>query len=290
MAIAFLGSEALDRNEITWSQLRSRYRAIFPDVYVPQVATDALYTRTVAAWLWTGRHGAITGRAASALHGSRWIDANSHVELLWRNHRPPPGIIARGDRYTPGDVVEIDGMSVATPARTAYELGRFLPRASALAHLDALAAATGVTAGDVSPILNRYPGARGIRQLRALLDLMDAGAQSPKESELRLLLVDAGFPRPRTQIPVLDDCGRAFAFLDMGWEDVGIAVEYDGDHHRTDRIQYAWDVKRLRMVEARNWHQVKVIKEDRPRDVIARVREAWTLRETASAAGTSHAY
>ncbi len=34
---------------------------------------------------------------------------------------------------------------------------------------------------------------------------MDAGAQSPKETWLRLLLIDAGFPRPQTQIPVFDN-------------------------------------------------------------------------------------
>jgi hypothetical protein len=281
MATAFLGSEALDRGEITWNQLRSRYRAIYPDVYVPHVAAPNLYDNTVGAWLWSDRRGVITGRAASAMHGSRWVDTDSPVELLWRNYRPPAGIITRDERFNCDDVLEIDGMAVASPQRTAYDLGRFLSRGIAVEHLDALSAATGLASEHVVSIIDRYPGARHVRRLRDVLELMDGGAQSPKETWLRLLLIDAGFPRPTTQIPVHDDHGRPFAFLDMGWEDVMIAVEYDGDHHRTDRSQYAWDVKRLRRVSERGWLHVKVIKEDRPRDVLERVRQAWASRETA---------
>ncbi|BDX30562.1 hypothetical protein TUM20985_11090 [Mycobacterium antarcticum] len=281
MATAFVGSEALARGEITWSQLRSRYRSIYPDVYVPRVAAPNLYDHTVGAWLWSERRGVITGRAASAIHGSRWIDPNSPVELLWRNYRPPSGIITRDERFTCDDVVEIDGMPIATPQRAAYDIGRFLPRGTALAQLDALSAATGLAAKHVAPLIDRYPGARHLRRLREVIDLMDGGAQSPKETWLRLLLIDAGFPRPTTQIPVLDDFGHPFAFLDMGWEDLKIAIEYDGEQHRTSRPQYAWDVIRLRRIAEREWLHVKVIKEDRPRDILQRVRQAWATRETA---------
>ncbi len=129
-------------------------------------------------------------------------------------------------------------MAVTTPQRTAFDLGRFLRRDAAVAHLDALARATGLASEHVLPLADMYKGARGIRRLRTAIDLMDAGAQSPKETSLRLLLIDAGYPRPQTQIPVLDDRGVPIAFLDMGWEDMMVAVEYDGDQHRKDRKRY----------------------------------------------------
>jgi hypothetical protein len=47
---------------------------------------------------------------------------------------------------------------------------------------------------------------------------MDGGAQSPQETALRLLVIDEGFPRPRTQIHVTD--GNNDAFLDMGWDEL----------------------------------------------------------------------
>jgi hypothetical protein len=97
---------------------------------------------------------------------------------------------------------------------------------------------------------------------------MDGGAQSPKESWLRLILIDAGLPRPTTQIRVTD--GRIVAYLDMGWEQPMVALEYDGDHHRTDRRQYVSD--RL------GWRVIKVIKEDRPAVVVERARDALAPR------------
>lgn len=281
MGTIILGSEAIDRGEVSRQGLRSAYRTIFPDVYIPAVAEPSLYANTVGAWLWSKRRAVITGKAAAALHGAEWVDENSPVELIWRNNRPPHGIVTRNDRFTCDEVVEIYGLAVASIQRTAFDLGRFLPRGEAVAHLDALARATGLAVDHVLPLAEQYRGARGVRRCREALGLMDGGAQSPKETWLRLLLIDAGFPRPTTQIPVLDDYGDPFAHLDMGWERLMIAVEYDGKQHQIDRSRYVWDHKRLTMLRRRGWLHIRVISEDRPYDILRRVREAWTQRETA---------
>ena len=42
MGTIFLGSEAIDRDELTWGQLRWKYRAIYPDVYTPRIAGPSL--------------------------------------------------------------------------------------------------------------------------------------------------------------------------------------------------------------------------------------------------------
>jgi hypothetical protein len=200
--------------------------------------------------------------------------------LIWNNNHPPQGIIARNERFTCDEVNEINDMAVATPQRAAFDLGRFLRRDSAVMHLDALARATGLASDHVLPLADIYKGARGIRRFRTAIDLMDAGAQSPKETWLRLLLIDAGYPRPQTQIPVFDDRGVPIAFLDMGWEDIMLAVEYDGDQHRTDRKRYVWDIRRQAFVERRGWIDIRVVNEDRPRDILERVGVAWRQRET----------
>ncbi|BBX46171.1 hypothetical protein MCOO_21860 [Mycobacterium cookii] len=230
---------------------------------------------TIGAWLWSGRRALVTGRAASALYGARWVGEHAPVELLWRNNHCPPGIIVRSERFQADEVASIAGISVATPARVAYDLARHLPRTEAVAHLDALAGATGLTAREAMHLIDRYPGARGNKRARQVLDLMDAGAESPRESWLRLVVVDAGLPRPVTQIRVTD--GQLVAYLDMGWRDKLVALEYDGDQHRTDRRQYVKDIRRAEMFERLGWHVIKVIKEDRPRDVVARVSRALGL-------------
>src|SRR6185312_1180160 len=126
--------------------------------------------------------------------------------------------------------------------------------------------------GDVADLAHRHRGARGLRQLESVLDLVDAGAQSPKESWLRVVLIEEGFPRPQTQIPVFGPDGRPIYYLDMGWEDQRIAAEYEGDHHRADPVQFANDIKRLEFVEReRGWIVVRVVAADRRRDVAIRV-------------------
>jgi Protein of unknown function (DUF559) len=106
----------------------------------------------------------------------------------------------------------------------------------------------------------------------ARLDLL-----GPKETWLRLLLIDAGFPTPITQIPIVESY-RTLAVLDMGWPEFGVVVEYDGDHHRSDRRQYVKDHWRLRKLAELGWIVIRVIAEDKPEEVIERVRRALLAR------------
>lgn len=135
-----------------------------------------------------------------------------------------------------------------------------------------------VRADEVIALMQRYGPVRGVRQLRELLPLVDAGAESLKESWLRLLLIDNGFPIPETQIPLFDGDVDPFASLDMGWRHLQLAVEYDGDQHRTDRPQYVKDAKRHPRVAKCGWEVVRVLKEDSKSEVLAAVYEAWRRR------------
>lgn len=271
----FIGSEALRQGKLSRYQLRTEFRAIYPDVYLPHFKPPSLRLRSEAAWLWSGRRGVLAGLAAAALHGSSWIDDDEPVELIWRNQHAPPGVLTRTQRLHADEVGRVAGLPVTTPARTAFDLARVPPAGEAVARLDALMRAKPFAAEDVLLLGKRHSGARGLRQLRVVLPRLDPGAASPKETWLRLLLVDAGLPTPETQIPVVANW-RTVAVLDMGWERFKVAAEYDGDQHRTDRRQYVRDMRRLRELEALGWIIVRVIAEDRPDDIVRRVHE--TLR------------
>jgi hypothetical protein len=170
------------------------------------------------------------------------------------------------------------GIPVTAPARTALDLASRYPRDMAVELIDALARATRLKMADVELLAERYKGRRGIRRALGALDLVDAGAESPREPWLRLLLIRAGFPRPRTQIPVHDAYGQLVAVLDMGWEDVKIAADYEGDHHRTDRRRFNRDIRRAEAVAELGWIDVRVTAEDTPGGVIGRVSAAWKRR------------
>ncbi|MEO6792392.1 MAG: hypothetical protein ABI253_08945 [Mycobacterium sp.] len=278
MGEVVIGSEALAQGRLTEHELRRWHRAIFRGVYVPARHELTLRDRIEGAWLRSGRQGVIAGVAASALHGARWVDTDVPIELIWSNTRPPRGLIARDETLADAEVTKVAGIPVTTPVRTAYDLGRHLPRGKAVARMDALARATPFSIDEVMLLAKHHRGARGLRRLRAALPWVDAGAASPKETWLRLLLIDAGLPVPTTQIPVCDGRWRPFAYLDMGWEDYQVAAEYDGEQHQTDRPQYVKDHQRQRKLEHQNWINIRVINEDDPTGVIARTTTALRSR------------
>lgn len=161
MGGAILVSEAVASGAVTRGQLRWNYRAIYPDVYLPRGTTPTITDKAAAAWLWSRRKGVITGRAAAALNGALWVDDTAPVELVWANNHTPAGIISHRDRIAADEIRELDGIFVATAARTALDLGRKLPRDTAVQYLDALARATGITIEDVQPLTSGTPAQRG---------------------------------------------------------------------------------------------------------------------------------
>ena len=273
----FLGVEALSLGLVRKHQLRSEYSAFFPGVYFPSRHQPSFAQRAEAAWLWSHRRGVIAGLTAARLYGAKWVDDELPVELFWPNARPPPGIstfaVALGD----GETGTLSGLPVTSLVRTAFDLARRRPFGAAVASLDALASAASFDGADVVDLAARHRGVRGRSQVERVLDLHDSGAQSPRETWLRLVIVGAGFPRPRTQIPVLVN-GRPKYYLDLGWEEVRVAIEYDGDQHRTDKAQFARDVVRLEELADLGWIVIRVVTGTSPTEVIRRVKRAWDAR------------
>jgi hypothetical protein len=279
MLAPFIGTEAIAEGALTKAQLATRCHRLFPGVYVARDVEVTAELRAQAGWLWSGRRGVVGGFAAAALHGSKWVGDVQAVDLIHDNWRPPPGIQTHGDRVEKDEVEVISDVRLTSPARTALDFGCWYPIMTAVAGIDALARAIEIKAADLERLVRRYPGRRGIARARQAIALFDAGAQSPKESWLRVVLIQAGLPRPQTQIPVLDEFGSAIAYLDMGWENVKVAVEYDGEQHRADRRQYNWDVRRLEIVDRLGWIVIRVVAGDRPAEVVRRVRGALARRE-----------
>jgi AbiEi antitoxin C-terminal domain len=279
MTDPFLGSEAVAAGQLTRYELRSRYVALHNDVYVPNGAELTAVLRAKACWLRSRRRGVLAGFSASALHGAKWIDPDRDAEIIDTNRRPATGIQTWEERIGEDEIVVAHGMRVTTPARTALDLARRYPRGLAVAAVDALVQATDVKLADVELLADCYRGRRGLQAARTVLELVDGGAQSPKETWLRLLLIDAGFPRPETQIAVRNEWGWAEAYLDMGWADIKVAAEYDGEHHRTSDYHYKKDIDRSEKVaQHHGWIVVRVVSGHHRDDIIRRVAAACARR------------
>lgn len=261
-----LGGEAVAAGLVTRHRLRTSYRLVYRGVYAANGGDLTLRDRAIAAWLATRRKGVIAGVAASALHGASWVGPTQPIEVAGVKCGPQDGLVPRTERIAGDETALVSGLPVTSIARTAYDVARHLDRPCALARLDAMMWARPFPLDDVRALAKRYPRAPGSRQLRELLPLVDGGAASPWQSATRLRLIDAGFPRPQTQIPVLAGA-QPVDYLAIGWPEYGVAVECGPK-----------DVARQRMMEALSWLVIRVAADDRPRDWLPRIEAALASR------------
>lgn len=254
-----VGAEAVAARVIPERTLRRRYRQLYPGVYVPAGSEPSARERAEAAWLWSKRRGVVAGLSAAAMLGTKWIDGRQPAELVHDNRKTPPMLIVRSDVLLDDERIEIDGMAVTGPARTAFDIGRHtIHRVQAVQRLDALASAARLDPAAVEALAAAHPGVRGLRRLRAVLPLVDGGAESPQETVARLALVDAGLPAPRTQVNVFDEWGTFVARLDLAYEGVKVGIEYDGPQHWTDPAVRQRDIDKQFELTALGWNVIRV--------------------------------
>ncbi|PND57522.1 hypothetical protein CRM90_10970 [Mycobacterium sp. ENV421] len=269
----FLGTTALASGLVTDYQLRTRYRAVYRNVYLDKTVSLTATRRARAAWLFAGPDVVLAGISAAAVHGTKWLDGSAPAEIIRADRHGPPGIVARSYALADDQVCTRRGMRVTTAARAAFDIGRSLRPDQAVPLLDALINATRLKPNSVLAIADASPGVRGVRRLRAAMKLADGGAESPRETQLRLLLIGAGLPAPETQIEFFDDYGDVVIRVDMGWRRWRVAVEYDGVQHWADGRQRSWDIDRIAILEAMGWAVVRVSADmlRRPEVIIQRV-------------------
>lgn len=257
------------RFELSRQDVRRRYRRLYRDVYLRNDVELTAAVRARAAWLSTGA--TLAGVSAAAVLGAKWLDSDAPAEIVRKDRHSQPGIVAHGYRVRDDEICLAASLPVTTAARTAFDIGRRRRVHQAVPMLDALLAATGITAEDVLAVADRWPGVRGVRQVRSTMPLVDAAAESPQESCLRLILIAGGLPRPECQIRFPELRIR----VDMGWREWKVAVEYDGVQHWADAAQRAWDIERIALLEAAGWVVVRVSAQmlARPDLLVARVRE-----------------
>ncbi|OJZ74806.1 hypothetical protein BRW65_06135 [Mycobacterium paraffinicum] len=273
----FVGTHAIEAGMFTERELRGSCTRIYRNVYQRRGSALTARDRAVAAWLWSGKKAVVAGNSVAALLGVQWVDPQAPAELISDRKRPPRLIITRNESLLAGEFTAVSGVAITSPARTAFDLGRRPGLVPAVVAVDSLARATGLAVDEVHPLVAARRGARGVRQLRQVLDLVDAGAESPQETRTRLAIVFAGLPRPLTQIAVRNQWGAVTARIDMGWEQWRVGVEYDGAQHWTDARIRAQDIDRAAELERRGWRIIRVsadLLRNRPDIVLARIRDA----------------
>ncbi|MGE2715848.1 hypothetical protein ACQI4L_17465 [Mycolicibacterium litorale] len=281
MSEPFIGSAALAAGTLSRHTLRTRYVAVHHDVYVPKDTEMTAVVRAKAAWLRTRGHGVLAGFSASAVHGARWIDPGRPATVIDTNRRRTRGIEVWAGLIDDDEICVVDGIRVTTPLRTAVDLARRYPLDTAVTAIDALARARRLRVEDIAAATDR-PGRHRMKRAREAIALVDPGAESPKETWLRLVIVRAGFPRPETQVPVYNEYGVLIGEVDLGWRDVRIAAEYEGKHHRMSRTAFDKDIRRMDELLEQGWAVLRFTAADTEATVIRRLSAAWNQRMPAA--------
>ena len=103
---------------------------------------------------------------------------------------------------------------------------------------------------------------RGTSALRRALPLVRPDVESPKETELRLLLGRAGLPEPDVNVRTFDEDDLYLGKPDLRWLRARVCTEYEGDEHRTDARRYRSDIDRRERFADAGWRMVRVTEDD----------------------------
>ncbi|WP_197321301.1 endonuclease domain-containing protein [Saccharomonospora sp. NB11] len=277
--VAHMGERAL-RAALAVGTLTQPWRG----VVMRTADLDDLRIRAEAALLAARSPAVVSGPTALALHGCVAVGQTGpiHVTVPYsRSARSRPGLVMHQNRYAPDDVVDLDGLPVfALDLAVADHLcGR--DRRRAFGCLDEVLRSHPDPESFRASVRRRLAtrdDRRGVAKASQLTDLATGRADSPPESSLLLIVVEAGLPIPEAQHCVYTIDGRLLYVLDLAWESWRIALEYDGydaHEHRADA-----DAERDRRLAGRGWRVIRATAADLrdPTRMLTELREVFAAR------------
>jgi hypothetical protein len=167
----------------------------------------------------------------------------------------------------------VEGRLVTAPAWTAVEIARTLRRPRALGTLDAALRCGACTAAELDAAVREQKGRRGIVKVRELLNHADGRAESPMESEARLVFIDGGLPTPELQYEIVDRCGDLWR-VDFAWPEAMVVAEYESMEWHASPAALKHDRTKTSRLQECGYSVIPIIVDDvrhKPFDLVARI-------------------
>ena len=177
---------------------------------------------------------------------------------------PPrrPGIV--GHRVDGVDLALVEALPVVSAVDAWCELGALLDLDDLVAAGDSLLPGVhregATTRDELERAAERHRRDHGAAQVRRALPLLREQVDSRPETLLRLALMRAGLPEPRVAWPIAT-AGRVY-HADLAYPERRLALEYEGDGHRTSRTTWRRDLGRREDIEDGGWRVVRVTAAD----------------------------
>jgi hypothetical protein len=227
-----------------------------PDVVGKLAALDLVAERPIVACMGT----------AAALYGFD-TENTSRVHVLDPGVRMRPSRNLMVHQRIGAPLRRVEGRLATAPAWTVIEVARALRRPRALATLDAALHVGACTTGELRAATREQKGRRGIIKVRELINCADGRAESPMESEARLVFLDARLPTPELQYSIVDRYGRVWR-VDFAWPAAFLAAEYDSIEWHAGRERMLRDRLKTARLQERGFTTISMTVDDIRRDPV----------------------
>jgi very-short-patch-repair endonuclease len=227
------------------------------------------------------REAVFSGTTAAWLLGLD-LDPINPVEIVLPNStgiRSRSGLTVRRSELAQHEIATVRKLRVTNLLWTLSDLCLRYPAVEALIALDMAIRARLTSTKGLFGYAKANSGRPGVGPLRDLAG-MAAPAESPMETRLRWLLIQARLPRPEVQANLHDANGRFVGRADLYYPTAHLVLEYDGGNHR-ERLRE--DDRRQNLLINAGFHLLRFTAADiygRPDVVQAQVRGALLAPKT----------
>jgi hypothetical protein len=232
---------------------------------------------TLLAW---GRmlppQSAFSGASAAWVHGLD-LDPTDPVEVVVPRSsgiRNRLGLNVRRSDVPAAELVSVRGLRVTALPPTLATICLQRPAVEALVAIDMAIRLGLINAAALYQYAEGAKGRQGAKRMRSLV-AWAAPAESPMETRLRWLLIQAGLPRPEVQAELSDSAGFA-GRVDLYYPEARLVLEYDGGNHRERMVE---DNRRQNLLMNGGYRVLRFTAPDiykRADIVISQVREGLT--------------
>lgn len=243
-----------EQKDDPWQTL-SAWRRLLPD--------DIVFAGATAAWLF-----------------GLDVEPTNPVEVVAPPHsglRSRAGLLVGRYEIPAREIVSVRGCRATALPRTLASLCLRRPALEALVAIDMALQLRLVDSDALGEYADAANGRAGAARLRSLA-LLAAPAESPMETRLRWLLIQAGLPRPEVQANLRDGAARPFARADLYYPGRQLVLEFDGGNHRERLVE---DNRRQNRLINAGFQVLRFTAADihgRPEVVVAQVRAALSAR------------
>jgi hypothetical protein len=173
------------------------------------------------------------------------------------------GIRAHKLHIQPSDVGEVAGLPCTGAIRTLLDIAHLLTAEELLAAADSVVwwRQPLATLEDLVDAGSEFRG-RGSKTVVKIVPHVSDRSDSSPESVIRWRMLVAGLPAFEANIEIHDAQGRFVAMPDLASREYRMALDYEGDHHRTDAKQWQKDISRVPRLQDADWHHTRISAQD----------------------------